>query len=463
MAQARAVQAGTAAGNRAAKTRLILEAPIAPTLARLAAPNVIAMFVTAATSIAEGYFAGLIGIDALAGLALVFPFVMLTHMLSAGSIGGAVSSAVARALGAGDERRAERLMAHVAVIAMAAAAGFALLFFLAGPAVFALLGGAGASLAEAVSYGAVFFPACAALWLCHSLLSIIRGTGNMLMPSVVLALVAAASIPVSGALALGWGPFPALGMAGLACGVVIAHGAGALAALAFIVSGRIGLDWRNAIAPLRGEMFGDILRVGLIASVSALQTIVTIIVMVGLVGRFGADALAGYGLGARFEFLMIPIIFGIGAAMTAMVGANVGAGQTRRALAIAWTGSFGAAAIVGGLGAFAAVFPDLWLGMFLGHQDSGAFEVGRAYFRIAGPAYGVFALGLALYFASQGAGRVLFPVLAGLVRMAVAVGGGFALTVWAGFGIEGVFAAVAAGMAIYGLLTAAAVRIGKWR
>lgn len=459
----RAAPAATAAETRAATTRLILEAPIAPTLARLAAPNVIAMFVTAATSIAEGYFAGLIGVGALAGLALVFPFVMLTHMLSAGAMGGAVSSAVARALGAGDVRRAERLIPHVIVIALAASGLFIGLYAAAGRALFTLLGGAGDSLAEALSYAAVFFPGCATLWLCHSLLSIIRGTGNMLMPACVLALGACASIPLSGALALGWGPVAPFGMAGLAAGIVIAHGACTLVALAYIVAGRAGLDWRNAAARLRGALFADILRVGLIASLSAIQTIATVVVMTGLVGRFGPDALAGYGLGARFEFLMMPIIFGIGAAMTAMVGANIGAGQHRRALAIGWTGSLGTAVIVGGMGALAAVFPDLWLGLFLSPGDATAYDTGRAYFHIAGPAYGLLAFGLGLYFASQGAGKVALPVLAGLVRMAVAVGGGFALTVWAGFGIAGVFAAVAAGMAIYGVLTAAAVWIGKWR
>lgn len=458
--------AETAAAARAAKTRSLLDGPIGPTLARLSAPNVLAMVVTAATTIAEGLYAGILGVSALAGLAVVFPLVMLTQMLSAGSIGGAVSSAVARALGAGDVARAERLILHAGVIAVLAAFGSAILVAFFGPALFRLLGGEGDALAAAVAYAGVFFPGCIAIWLCHTTLSIIRGTGNMGVPSLVLLLVSLGSIPISGALAFGWGPFPALGMRGLAGGLVTAFTLGAVASLAYIGAGAIGLGLRRAWGRLKGALFWDILKVGLLASASALQTVLTIVVMVGLVGRFGEAALAGYGLGTRLEFLMIPIVFGIGAAMTAMVGANIGAGQRRRALAIAWTGAFGAAAIVGGIGIVFAVFPDLWLGIFLTPSeaaDAGAFEAGRTYFRIAAPFYALFALGLALYFACQGAGKVLWPVVGGFIRMAVAVGGGFLLTDWLGLGLEGVFAAVAAGLAIYGVFTAAAVRLSGWR
>jgi Na+-driven multidrug efflux pump len=388
---------------------------------------------------------------------------MLTQMLSAGAVGGAISAAVARALGSGNVARAGRLTFHALVIAVGAAAGSALLVALFGRSLFGLLGGEGKAMQAATAYAGVFFPGCIAVWLCQAALSAIRGTGNMTFPSLVLFLVSLGSIPLSGALALGWGPLPELGMAGLAAGPVIAYVTGALVALTYVATGGIGLDLRNTVLRLERHLFQEILRVGLIASISALQTVLTIVVMVGLVGRFGVSALAGYGLGTRLEFLMVPVAFGIGAAMTAMVGANIGAGNHRRALAVAWTGSFGAAALVGSIGIVFALFPDLWLGMFLGAADTDALDAGRLYFRVVAPFYAFFALGLALYFASQGAGRVVWPVAGGLARMAVAVGGGFVLTAWLGTGLVGVFAAIAAGMLTYGLLTAVAVFRTGWR
>lgn len=458
---ARPTRAEAAAAARAARTKLLLEGPIGPTLARLAAPNVIAMLVTAAMSVAEGAFAGHLGVSALAGLALVFPLVMLAQMLSAGSMGGAISSAVARALGAGNADRAGRLVAASWVIAVAAAALFALTVAVFGRAAFAALGGGADAVEAALAYAWVAFPGGVALWLCHSTLSVVRGAGNMAFPSLTLLVVSLASIPLAGGFALGWGPLPALGMAGLAVGPVIAFAIGAVVAMGYVLTGRAGIT--PSFAGLGWSHFADILRVGIIASLNAMQTVLTIVVMVALVGRYGEAALAGYGLGARLEFLMVPVVFGIGAAMTAMVGANIGAGDRARALRVGWTGSFAAAAIVGAIGLFFAVFPDLWLRIFLGAEETAALDAGRTYFRAVAPFYAFFAAGLALYFASQGAGRMVWPVAGSVLRMIVAIGGALALSATTDLGLAGVFAAIAGGMAIYGLFTMAAIRVTGWR
>ena len=454
-------RAATAATKRAARTKLLLEGPIGPTLTRLAAPNVIAMLVTAAMSVAEGAFAGALGVSALAGLALVFPLVMLAQMLSAGSMGGAISSAVARALGAGDPARAGRLVAAAWIIALAAAAIFALLILVFGRPLFAALGGGEEAVEQAMSYAFVAFPAGFALWLCHSTLSVVRGAGNMGFPSLTLLIVSLASIPLAGAFALGWGPAPALGMSGLALGPALAFALGAVVAVAYVLTGRAGIP--VSFSGLRWELFADILRVGVIASLNAAQTVLTITVMVALVGRHGEAALAGYGLGARLEFLMVPVVFGVGAAMTAMVGANIGAGDRARALRVGWTGSLAAAALVGAIGLFFAVFPDLWLGLFLTADDAAAMEAGRGYFRIVAPFYAFFAVGLALYFASQGAGRMVWPVAGSVLRMIVAIGGALAAASLTDLGLTGVYIGVAAGMTVYGAFTMAAIRITRWR
>jgi MATE family, multidrug efflux pump len=450
----------SAATMREGRTRAMLKGPIGPTLARLAAPNVLAMLVQALMTIAEGVFASRLGVEALAGLALVFPLVMLTQMLSAGAMGGAISSSVARALGANDPARATGMVLAAWIIAVACALASFVLMELFGRPVFDLLGGGSAANA-ALSYAGVFFPGCVFIWLCHATLSVIRGTGGMMFASLSLLIISLLTIPLAGAFSLGWVGLPPMGMAGLALGTVVAHGFGAVLAIGYLLSGRAGFVMRGAKVTL--AMFADILGVGVIASINSVLTVLTIVLMVGSVGRYGEDALAGYGLGARLEFLMIPIVFGIGAAMTAMVGANIGAGQKQRALAIAWTGSLASAAIVGLIGGTVALFPDLWLGIFLAPQDTGPLAAGRAYFHIVAPFYGFFAIGLALYFASQGAGRMMWPFLGGVVRICIAFGGALYLGDATELGMKSVFVAIAAGMFVYGVFIVIALTKSKWR
>lgn len=451
-----------AARARAARTQALLSAPIGPTLAKLAAPNVLAMVVQAAQSIAEAYFASRIGVTALAGLALVFPLVMLTQMLSAGAMGGAISASVARALGAGNPARAATLTITAWSLAVGFALVMAVIMLLFGPAIFGTLGGGPESVAAAVTYAAVFFPGCIAIWMCHASLSVIRGTGDMGMPSLLLLLVSTVSIPLAGGFALGWGPLPALGMAGLPLGLIVAYGVGALVAVGYIAAGRTGLAFKGALGRIDGGMFRDIMSVGAMASVNTVLTVLTVVMMVGMVGRHGEGALAGYGLGARLEFLMIPVIFGIGAAMTSMVGANIGAGAKARALRVAWTGSLAGAAIVGVIGPVLALFPDLWLGIFLEPTNTEALTAGRAYFHIVAPFYPFFGLGLALYFASQGAGRMLWPVIGSFSRIGVAIGGAVLLTSVTTIGVNGVFIAIAFAMLVYGSIISIAVWRGRW-
>ena len=206
-------------------------------------------------------------------------------------------------------------------------------------------------------------------------------------------------------------------------------------------------------------MFFDILKVGALAAFSPLQTVLTVLVLTALVARFGIEALAGYGIGARLEFLLVPIVFAVGVASVPMVGMAIGARDVARARRVAWTAAGLATLLLGGIGLTVATFPDLWSALFT--QDPGVRAAADLYLRLAGPAFAFVGAGMALYFASQGSGKVLGPVLAATVRLAViAIGGWFlaasAAPVWT------LFALVALSMLAYGLTTAAAVYITPW-
>src|SRR5882757_1628143 len=126
-----------------ARTKLLLHGPIVPTILRLAWPNVLVMLAQASTGLIETWWVSHLGTDALAGMALVFPPVMLMQMLSAGAMGGGISSAVARALGAGRRDEADALVVHALVISVALGIFFSVVTLAFERPIYRALGGEG--------------------------------------------------------------------------------------------------------------------------------------------------------------------------------------------------------------------------------------------------------------------------------------------------------------------------------
>jgi Na+-driven multidrug efflux pump len=438
---------------------LLLSAPILPTLARLAAPNVIAMMAISMVAVAETAYVGLLGVPALAAMAMVFPMAMMQQMLSAGAMGGGVSSAISRAIGAGDDLRAQALALHAVIIGASAALVFSIIFLGFGRQIYSGLGGRGPVLEEALIYSNTLFVGVAGIWLTNTLASVVRGSGNMKAPAIILISVAILQTLMSGGLGLGLAGLPRLGMLGIALGQVIAFATGTLALVAFLRSRHSRVRLVFSAALLRGEMFWDILKVGAIACLSPLQSVLTVLILTGLIARFGTNALAGYGIGVRLEFLLIPITFAIGIACVPLVGMAIGAGDIERARRVAWTGGAMSALIMGAIGLVFAAMPQLWANIFT--SDPGVLASAYSYLGWVGPAYGFFGLGLCLYFASQGAGKVLGPVLAGTARLLVVAVGGWWL---AGQGTAewSIFALIGIAMIVFGLMTAAAIYFVPW-
>lgn len=433
--------------------------PILPTLLRLAVPNVIAMVMTVIVGIAETRYVGVLGTAPLAAMAMVFPLATLVQMMSAGAMGGGVSSAVSRALGASDLPRAQTLAMHAVVIGLVAGLATTVLFLAFGRSLFSLLGGTGEVLEQAVAYANVLFLGAWLTWLVNTFSSIIRGTGDMRVPSVSLLVLSLIQIALGGTLGLGLGPVPRLGMAGVAMGQLVASALVAAFLWWWLSSGRARLRLQWAGFSMRREMFVDILKVGALACLSSVQSVMTVLIFTALIAPLGVAPLAGYSIGQRLEFLLVPIAFGIGVASIPMVGMAVGAGDIARARRVAWT-----AAAVSGLnlsvvGLVVWWFPDLWAGLFT--TDPVVLENARQYLQWAGPAFGLFGVGLTLYFASQGSGRVLGPVLSASVRLALAAVGGLWL-MWHQAAAWHYFALAGLAMAVYGLSTALSVRLTRW-
>jgi putative MATE family efflux protein len=441
------------------RTRQLLEAPIGSTIMRLALPNIVVMVVQASIGLIETYFVAKLGIDALAGMALVFPVLMLFVMISAGAMGGGILSAIARALGSGRGDDANILVWHAVAIALGLGILTTIVLLLVGPSLYALMGGREGSLAAAITYSTLVFAGAVPLWLFNSLAAVIRGTGNIFFPAAVTLAGALILIPLSPALIFGWGPLPHLGIAGGAAAVVAYYVVGSAVFIAYIWSDRGVLRpsfWppRLAWTPMR-----EILRIGAVSSLVSLSTNVSIGVATGLAGLIGPAAVAGYGTGARLEYLLVPLIFGLGAPLAAMVGTAIGAGDRARALRVAWTGAAIAGGLTEAIGIACALFPRAWLTLF--GSEATMLDVGSRYMEIVGPFYGFFGVGLALYFASQGAGRLGWPVIGAASRVAIAGGGGW-LAIHFIPGVDGLFFASGIALAVFGGINAAAIARGVW-
>jgi putative MATE family efflux protein len=437
----------------------LLTAPILPTLLRLALYNAVAMVGSALVTIAETSYIGRLGTEPLAAIALVFPFAMLAQMMSAGAMGGGVSSAISRALGAGERDRAATLALHATIIGICGGLFFTAMMLLFGRQFFALLGGRGGVLEQACNYSQVLFSGAVAIWLVNTLASVLRGTGDMRLPSVALIGTALVQIVIGGTFGLGLFGMPQFGMGGVAAGQLMAFSLGAIFLLWYLISGRSRLVLNLSAFMFQRGMFMDILKVGAVACLAPLQSVLTILIFTKILAGFGTEMLAGYGMGSRLEFLLIPISFAIGTASVPMVGMAMGAGLVRRARHVAWTAAAVAGLSVGLVGVVVAIKPGLWVSLFT--QDAGVTAAANSYFAWAGPAFAFFGIGTCLYFSAQGAAKVGGPVIAGTMRLLMVVIGGWWLVSihapsWT------LFALVGGAMIVFGLSTAASVRFTRW-
>ena len=443
------------------RTQEFLTQPVMPLLIRMSAPNTVAFFIQSIVVLTEVWFISKLGTNSLAAVALAFPLLMITQTMSGGALGGAITSAIARSMGANDIDKAERLIWHSVVISLGGAFSFLLFFLLFGEQLLFLLGGRGDILKESYTYCSYLFLGGLILWLSGSMSAVLRGMGNMRFPATLMICTSFLQVFLSGGFILGWYGFPQIGVPGAAIATLISASVMVVIIFLKLLSKSIPVKLRMKQLILSRDLFNNIFEVAIPASVSPLLTVGTILVLTGLVGTFGTEALAGYGIGSRVEFLMIPLIFGIGTAMTSIVGANIGAKNIIRAETVGIYGGTSAGVVSIFIGLTLALFPDAWIQFFT--DDMKAFEVTKLYIQIVGPFYIFQGIGLSLYFASQGANAMKWPTIATIARFLIAsIGGGISVH-WLGFGIGSIFISSAIAMMIFGTMIFVSIKKGAWR
>lgn len=446
----------------AARRRLLLEGPIVSTLLRLAIPNVVVNVVLiAVTASIDAHFVGQLNPTALAGLSLVFPLLMLMQQVANSSMGGAIASAVARAIGSGRHEDASALVVHGLAIACGMATVFTFVLLVAGPALYALMGGSGSTLAAAVEYSNAIFAGALAYWILSTLTSVVRGTGQATVLAIVYIAAEVLHVLLVPTLVFGIGPIPALGITGAGIATVTSFTASSLVLAWYLISGRTTVAFSLRGIRLNWQTFREILRVGAPMSLQPLLNNLMLALLTGYVGSLGATALAGFGAAVRLEYVLYPLTFGLGAGLLAMVGTNIGADQPARAARIAWTGAALAAGVTGGIGLLGVVWPNAWVGFF--SATPAIHLMAASYLFVAGAAYPFLGIGLTLSSAFQAAGRPLWPLLGIAGRVLLVGAGGWVVIHTTDAGLVGLASVTAAGLIVYGAIMAIAFRAGAWR
>ena len=412
-------------GSQNANVQRSLQGSIPLVLLSFATPSLVQILVQSAIAVVEIFLLSRLGTDVLAGISAVFPIVTLFVAITTVGMGGAISSAVARSLGARNVSEAQALAAHAILLSLifGAISTAALIFF--GPEVYGLLGARGDSLNQALSYSNIVFGGSICLWLLGGLTAIVRGTGDMKTPARIAIFRAAAALPLFGMLIFGWGPVAGFGIAGAATAMLIYYTMGVIGLVVHLQSAKSPIHLAFLDFRPRWQLFSRILKVALLSSLQILVSNVALIAITAYVAHFGIEALAGYGLAARVELLISSMVLALGVGTTTMVGTCVGAGLEARARRVALVSCLLAAAIFAAIGLGVAFSGRSIAGLFTNVE--GVVFAASGYFFATGMVYGFMAAFVILFSAYQGWGRATAPLLVSLLRVAIVLAGGWML------------------------------------
>ena len=413
------------AGSPISNVQRSLDGSIPGVLLRFAVPSLVQILIQSAVAIVEIFLLSRLGTDALAGIGAVFPIVTLFVAITTVGMGGAVSSAVARSLGAGNVPEAEAIAMHAIMLCLIFGAISAAILIFFGPEIYGALGATGEALNQALSYSNIVFGGSISLWLLGGLTAIIRGTGDMKAPARIAVLRAAVALPLFVLLIFGWGPIPGFKIVGAAAVMLIYYTLGVVGLLMHLQSEKSAIHLSLAGLRPRWQYFARILGVASLSSTQILITNGALIAITAYAARFGVEALAGYGLASRLELLIYSTVLALGVGTTTMVGTCVGAGNEARARRITFISCGLAAAIFATVG-LAVVLSGRLIADVFTHAERVVFAA-SSYFRVTGFTYGFMAVSTVLFSAYQGWGRATVPLLVSLLRLAIVLIGGWML------------------------------------
>ena len=396
----------------------------------------------------DAWFLGKVGDRALAAHAFSFPILMIVTSVAIG-LGAGTSSVVARAIGKGDDRRARRLATDSLLLSFLITAAVSFVGLLSINPLFRLLGAPEDMIPLIRGFMIILYAGVPFIVVGMVGMASMRATGDTRLPSKLMIYGAALNVILDPIFIFGVGPVPAMGLNGAAMAGLIARGAIMVGAL-YLLKGRMNMvSFNRPDSDELRKSWRDILHVGIpAAGTNAIVPIATAIIT-AMIARYGADAVAGFGVASRIESLVLVIFYALSAVIGPFVGQNLSAGRDDRilrALRLCTLFCLGSGLLVAALLALVAgLLPTLF------SDNPAVIEVTRLFLWVAPIGYGTYGMVMVMNASFNGLGKPMPGVIVSLLRTIVIY---VPLAVLADrwFGIAGIFGAYAVANVVTGIL-----------
>jgi putative MATE family efflux protein len=427
----------------------------------LAPPMILETGIMNVAQVLDTYWVGQLGSAALAAVTISITIRWVLNSLANGlGIGG--MAIVARRVGARDPEAAEHAVWQTILLGLTVSLVLGVAGIALAEPLLRLLGADEQVLPLGLAYLRVAFGGIFTLVLVFSINAMLRGAGEAQRAMQVLFLATATTVALEPVLVFGWGPVPALGVAGSAWAFALGFGAGLVWQLGILLSGRarIGINLRNLRPDL--PLMVRIIRIALPSTVQMTLRSSSRLAIVGLVGLYGTFATAGYGVANRMLLIALIPCFGLGNTAGTLVGQNLGARQPDRSEHSAWWVSFYAGGYMVVMAAVLTILAPTLIALF--DPTPEVVEIGTECIRVVAWSMVASSVGVVLARGFDGAGNTMPAMAVNLLTLwGLEVPLAYGLSRWLGLGVSGVWWGRAIANLANGLLFFVWFRRGRWK
>ena len=394
----------------------LTDGPVGQHLVAMTVPVLLGIITMMGQALIDAWFLGRVGDRALAAHAFSYPILMIVTSVAIG-LGAGTSSVVARAIGAGNHRRARRLATDSLLLSFLVTAAVSLVGVATIVPLFRVLGAPEDMIPMIRTFMIILYAGVPFIVVGMVGMASMRATGDTRLPSKLMIMGSILNVVLDPIFIFGLGPIPGFGLNGAAIAALIARGLILVGALFLL---RYRLDMISFNRPDTGELWQswkDILHVGIPAAGTNVIVPMGAAIVTAMIARYGPDAVAGFGVASRIESMTLVIYYALSAIIGPFVGQNLSAGKEARildALRLCTRFCIGSGlAIAALLAASSGVLPALF------SSSDAVIGVAGVYLLIAPISYGAYGMVMVMNASFNGLGHPLPAVWTSLGRIVV--------------------------------------------